>query len=316
MSETDFIAPTPSEMARAQARAATLHGSGVGRVIGEPDGGLLPPFSFLYGGGCSDDFLVGWPCVQTHAAAGERSSHVWQDPADGLQVRLECRCYEDFPVVEFTAWLTNTGDRDTPLITDFHGADLLIPAIPADALAIHSVTGDYYSAHGYEPYVLPLPPGTEEQIAPVGGRGSNQTFPYFNLRTAFGGLIIAVGWPGQWQATFTRGANGQLRVRAGQQQVHLVLRPGETIRGPLIALLRWEGDDLDRAQNLWRRWMVAQNVPRPGGKLHPPQLAEGNGRHTIEMQEANEANQIRDLNRELDHGVPLEIGRASCRERV
>ena len=27
---------------------------------------------------------------------------------------------------------------------------------------------------------------------------------------------------------------------------------------------------------------------------------------TIEMQEANEANQIRDLNRELDHGVPLD----------
>jgi alpha-galactosidase len=47
-------------------------------------------------------------------------------------------------------------------------------------------------------------------------------------------------------------------------------------------------------------------VPRPGGKLHPPQLAEGNGRQTIEMQEANEANQIRDLNRELDHGVKLD----------
>ena len=52
--------------------------------------------------------------------------------------------------------------------------------------------------------------------------------------------------------------------------------------------------------------MVPSNVPRPGGQLHPPQVAESNARHTIEMQEANEGNQLRNLNRELDHGVPLD----------
>lgn len=37
---------------------------------------------------------------------------------------------------------------------------------------------------------------------------------------------------------------------AGQQLVHLYLKPGEEIRTPLIALLFWQGTDVVRAQNL------------------------------------------------------------------
>ncbi len=307
MPAPDLIAPTPAEMDRARARARTLHGSGVGRAIGEADGGLLSPFSFFYGRQCSDDFLALWPCVSKRSAAGEQSEHTWQDPHSGLQVRVVCRTYPDFPVVEWTVWLANTGDRDTAPITDFHGGDLLVPAPPDAPLAIHSVSGDYYSAHGYEPYVLALPPGCEEHIAPVGGRGSNRAFPYFNLRTPYGGLMIAVGWPGQWEATFIRSANGELRFAAGQQQVNLVLHPGERIRGPLMALLRWEGDDLDRAQNLWRRWMVAYNVPRvEGGELPPPLLFGGTSLQFNEMTQATEENQQDFISRYLQAGVPLD----------
>ena len=46
------------------------------------------------------------------------------------------------------------------------------------------------------------------------------------------------------------------------------LHPGEEVRTPLVAVQFWRGDWL-RAQNIWRRWMLAHNVPRPGGKLPP-----------------------------------------------
>jgi len=303
----DPVAPTAAEMACARALAEGLHESGVGRAPDEPDGGLLPPFSFSYGGECSDEFLLSWPCADTCKADDEQSEHVWQDPESGLRVRLLARSYADFPAVEWTVWLANTGDRDTPVIADFRGGELLLPAAPAEAFAIHSVTGDYYSAHGYEPYVLDLPPGREERFAPEGGRGSNHAFPYFNLTRPGGGLLIAVGWPGQWEAAFERSGNGDLRLTAGQQQVELVLRPGEQIRGPLMALLRWEGDDLDRAQNLWRRWMLAHNVPRDAeGKLPPPLLFGVTSLQFNEMTQANEANQQDFISRYLDAGVPLD----------
>ena len=33
----------------------------------------------------------------------------------------------------------------------------------------------------------------------------------------------------------------------------------------------WKGSDIERSQNLWRRWMLACNMPRPGGKPLRPQ---------------------------------------------
>ena len=49
-----------------------------------------------------------------------------------------------------------------------------------------------------------MPPGVSLAFAPVGGRGTNFAFPYYNLEMLGGGLILAVGWPGQWAARFAR----------------------------------------------------------------------------------------------------------------
>ena len=61
-----------------------------------------------------------------------------------------------------------------------------------------------------------------------------------NLSQLFLGIIIALGWPGQWAAQFKRveEANG-LRLRAGQELTHFKLQPGEEVRTPLVALLFW-----------------------------------------------------------------------------
>ena len=85
-------------------------------------------------------------------------------------------------------------------------------------------------------------------------------------------MIIALGWPGQWAAQFTRDEGTGLRVKAGQELTHFKLLPGEEVRGPLVALLFWKGDWIS-GQNIWRRWMNVHNLPRPGGKLPPPQWA-------------------------------------------
>ncbi len=77
-----------------------------------------------------------------------------------------------------------------------------------------------------------------------------------------------MGWPGQWAARFERDGDKTLRIRAGQELTHFKLHPGEEARSPLVALQFYHGDWI-RGQNLWRRWMVAHNIPRPGGKLVP-----------------------------------------------
>jgi alpha-galactosidase len=100
-------------------------------------------------------------------------------------------------------------------------------------------------------------------------------WPYYNLQMPGGGVILAIGWPGQWASSFTRDAGNNLRIEAGQQLTHLFLKPGEEIRTPLIALLFWQGTNVVRAQNLWRHWYMAHEIPRVNGLPPSPFMAIG-----------------------------------------
>jgi len=94
-------------------------------------------------------------------------------------------------------------------------------------------------------------------------------------------------------------------VRAGQDLVHCRLQPGEEIRTPLIVLQFWKGD-FQRSQNIWRRWMMAHSMPKPGGKLPPPQLVASSSRQYDEMIKANQTNQIMFIDRYLEEGIKLD----------
>jgi alpha-galactosidase len=81
-----------------------------------------------------------------------------------------------------------------------------------------------------------------------------------------------------------------LHVVGGQELTHFKLLPGEEVRTPLVVLQFWRGARA-HAQNVWRRWMIAHNVPRPGGKLPPPHMAACSSHQFGEMINANEENQ-------------------------
>ena len=76
-----------------------------------------------------------------------------------------------------------------------------------------------------------------------------------------GGLITAIGWSGQWNASVEL-KDGCLRLQAGMETLHTVLYPGESLRSPRILLLHWQGGDSCRAYNLFRRTMFAHIMPK------------------------------------------------------
>ncbi|NIM47666.1 MAG: hypothetical protein GTO22_00120, partial [Gemmatimonadales bacterium] len=85
---------------------------------------------------------------------------------------------------------------------------------------------------------------------------------------------------------FTRDDVNGLRVRAGQELTRFTLHPGEEVRSPLIVMQFWKGDRL-RAQNIWRRWMIELNLPKPFGKPVVPQMAGCSSHQFGEMIHAN-----------------------------
>jgi alpha-galactosidase len=102
----------------------------------------------------------------------------------------------------------------------------------------------------------------------VGGQ-----LPYFDLQWSGGGLIGAVGWSGQWEIQINRDSGRRIRLQAGQQDVHLKLHSGESIRTPRILLVQWRGRERFSGHNLLRRLLVAYYLPRIEGKVAMPPVA-------------------------------------------
>jgi alpha-galactosidase len=266
-----------------------------------------PPFSFVFDGKSSTELLKTWTKnVESKKLDDVRTQYTltWNDSKTGLEVRCVAVDYSDFPTVEWTVYLKNTGKQDTPIVSSFQALDGQIEAASDAKWALHYNAGTTVTANDFAPLVAELPKGKKLPLTP--GRGtSGGIWPYFNLQCNDGGRIIVVGWPGRWAVCFDNETGPLFRVTAGQELVNTKLLPGEEIRSPLMVQQFYQGDTT-RAQNIWRRWMLANSMPRPGGKLPPPQLNACSSHQFAEMINANEANQKQFVDRYLEEGLKLD----------
>jgi len=257
--------PTPAEMAEVRQWTDKLE------HLPQPKG-AGPFFSFTYDGKPSAELLGQWKPKRASRQLDDRRTErtlTWTDPKTGLDVRCISVVYSDFPVVEWTVYFKNTGKADTPLLADIQGMDVSFRRDGERDYVLRTIRGDDTSAASYQPTVTNLGKGASHRFAPVGGKSTSGSFPYFNVEWSGQGVIAVLGWPGQWAAQFDCDQSSMLKIRGGQELTKLKLLPGEEIRTPLSVLMFWKGDAV-RSQNLWRRWMIAHNLPRTNGKLPPP----------------------------------------------
>jgi alpha-galactosidase len=310
------VAPTPDELAAAsQWATARFHaGQQTPTPQATPSSELSPPgtsgaiFSFTYDGRSSDELLKQWSLQQSSRDRDQNQTErtlTWSDPVTGLQVRCVAIEYRDFPTVEWTLYFKNTGTNATPIIENIQALELGLKRGTNGEFLLHHNIGSPADGSDYGPLETPLGPRATKRIGAAGGRPTNSDWSYFNLEWPGQGVIVAVGWPGQWAAEFARDEGRGLHLRAGQELTHFKLLPGEEVRSPLIVLQFWKGDWI-RAQNVWRRWMMAHSMPRPGGKLPPPQLVASSSRQYDEMIKANETNQVMFIDRYLEEGIKLD----------
>lgn len=266
------------------------------------------PFSFWYGGRRSSDFLGTWRVERSsHEIDAQRIERVltYTDQRTGLEARCVAVLYRDFPTVEWTLHLKNTGTADTPIVDKIQPLDTKFERNNDGEYVLHYNNGSFADATDFEPFEKRLGPKDIEELTPIGGRSSNGVFPYFDVERPGGGVIVVVGWPGQWMARFSRDTARGLRIEAGQELTHFVLHAGEEVRTPLVVLQFYKGNWI-RAQNIWRRWMILHNIPRVDGKLPPPHVAANSSHAFIEMQNANGANQKFFIRRYMQEGFKLD----------
>lgn len=248
------------------------------KIAGNPSDPLMPgiPFSFVYGGRNSSEFLNSWKNQvkdEVVDATMLRRTLTLTDPETGLEIRAIVMIYTNTAGVDWTLYFTNTGTKETPVIEQIKAVDVRIDLGGSpDPPVLHRIKGGGGGVDDWMPFDEALADGQKTEFAPTAGRSSLGNTPWFNLQWNGGGVITAIGWTGLWKAAVqNNGSTG--RIQAGMKNIHTILLPGETIRSPRILQVYWQGNDELRAYNLFRHTMMAHIVPRIDANLVVPPIA-------------------------------------------
>jgi alpha-galactosidase len=267
--------------------------------MGEPWGerhivpGVLPGemFSFLLDGEPGQGVLDSCEVSEESRALGAYGTEIatcWQDTRSGLRVDRTLILYDDFRAAEWLLRFTNTGDVDTPIISDLWAADFTIRDEVAGDDApykLHTTVGAPSDPTDFTASVVDVGASTHtigvsaHTMGGQGGRSSNADLPFFKIETGTGSLIVAVGWSGQWTASVQRTMpvartasvsspnEGDIRVTAGMERTHFRLHPGESVRMPRMLILWREGDTWE-ANAEFRQLIGRHYAARRDGELH------------------------------------------------
>jgi alpha-galactosidase len=172
--------------------------------------------------------------------------------------------FKDFPAVEWVLKFKNENKTDTPIIANVKALDCVFKG--EGNFILHRAKGSNAQRDDFAPVEESLDSNIQLRITPIGGRSSNTaSLPFFNLENkGKEGVIVGVGWSGQWVAEFAKDKKG-VKVSVGMELVNLKLYPGEEIRTPRILLLFWQGDDYIGSQNLFRKFLVVHHIPKVNG---------------------------------------------------
>ncbi|MEM2687731.1 MAG: hypothetical protein QW796_05230, partial [Thermoproteota archaeon] len=190
-------------------------------------------FSFSYGGQSSEKLLASWKLErETSVPSGGKREHclTYTDVETGLRLKCTATEYSEFPAVEWVLYFKNMGKDSTPIMENILPLDLTLNC--KDDPILHYSRGALCSPSDFEPLCRKIGSKTQFQLRAGGGRSSSETLPFFNLELAGEGVVMAIGWTGEWFAGFSRSGDGKLRLQAGMARTHLRLHGGEEIRSP------------------------------------------------------------------------------------
>jgi alpha-galactosidase len=237
------------------------------------------PFSFVYDGKPAQSLLPSWKRSETERPLGDGRTLrtiTYRDPSTQLEVKREITIFPGTNAIEWVLTLHNAGSQDTPILENILPLDVVVKLAQPDKLIFHHVHGSAVGwLNDYVPVDKEMASGEDLELAHYvfeNGKHSDTFLPFFNAQWSSGGLMVAIGWTGQWMVRASRSPSG-LVLKSGQQKTHLKLHAGESIRTPRVLLVQWQGADRLTGQNALRKVLLAYYVPRVHGEVAMPPVA-------------------------------------------
>lgn len=199
--------------------------------------------------------------------------------SSSLEATVEATIYEDNATCEWTVYIANEGEENSPVISDFYAADTEFNLKKAEI---------YYSKGSKdEPYDFALMQKNltafPSSFTSEDGRSTDTYLPYFNISGKDAGIVLGVGWTGLWKTDISKIA-GNVTVKVKQEKFKAYLLPGEEVRSPLVSISFYKNENPLKGFNTFRNWIsncvYPENIPDTmtmlefSGPMHTQTAAE------------------------------------------
>ena len=228
---------------------------------------IKPGFSFKY-----NDV----PFAEVEKTVEETATGFLYTLYDGLQIECRIELFPKYNVVKWTNYWHNPTDHNSGIVSDLWDCDTLaeFDADPVktrknkhsvwetDTLKLYITDGANITDYDNMSRAVRFWPNETLKAANHSGRSGMGTSPFFDLNRLEKGVLMAVGWTGQWNAQFERG-NKDVRMLGRIEGVRFYMKPGEKFRTASTTVMEYSNGQ-DNAHNLWRRYI--KDCVSPVGK--------------------------------------------------
>lgn len=226
------------------------------------------PFSFIYNSkeyrGFSKEYFFLKHDDITRSDHKE-THHITFAFRETLDVTIVLTHYFSHGVTEWTVWFENVSSENSGVIENIKTELIFSGKYPT----LKGILGDHINQ--YSPYCIDLQHNSVE-FSSDSGRATHINFPYFNLEYGDGGVMLAIGWAGTWNARFSSDGTTSTYTASSVNGLKTYLKPGEKIRSALFVVAPYTARDEHFATNFWRDWFICHNLPKTdntGSVLEP-----------------------------------------------
>ncbi len=168
-----------------------------------------------------------------------------------LKLTVEATVFTNNATCQWIVYIENTGKGNSGVISDFYA---LYTAFDTGKGDIYYSMGSNTAASDFSLIKKSL--GIiKQKFSGVDGKPTEAFLPYFNIRGENYGMVVGIGWTGQWAATFSE-KGGNTNVTAKQESFNAYLLPGEKVRSPLVSVSFYQNDNPLKGFNLFRNWVT------------------------------------------------------------
>lgn len=188
---------------------------------------------------------------------------VFRNSEKNLEVTVEATLFEENATCQWTVYIKNIGNGNSGVISDFYALDSSFTTGDADiyySMGSDTAASDFSLIRKNLTSFTKIFSGNE-------GKPTEKYLPYFNISGENGGMILGIGWTGQWTASLSE-KDGSTDISVKQEHFEAYLLPGEEVRSPLVSVSFYENSNPLKGFNIFRKWItdcvypenVTQNV--------------------------------------------------------